>query len=127
MRTTPYAHFDPQALLSDLFDNRDIVRTVLDGFGDWHRTVAGELRAAAESGDAGQLARISHALRGTLAQIHARAAADMARVLEQRCKTPAPGFRPGPSDIDVLLRELHAVAGEVVDYLRRSDTHASAR
>jgi|JRYH01.1.fsa_nt_gb HPt (histidine-containing phosphotransfer) domain-containing protein len=120
MHPSPYTHFDPQALLADLFGNREIVRTVLGAFGDWRSTAEGELRAAADAGSAPQLARITHALRGTLAQIHAAAGADMANALEQRCKSPAPGFVPGRSDIDALLHELGAVAGEVADYLERN-------
>ena len=120
MQASPYTHFDPRALLADLFDNHEIVRTVLAAFGDWRSTAEGELRAAAEAGNAPQLARITHALRGTLAQIHATAGADMARALEQRCKSPAAGFAPGPSDIGALLQELGAVAGEVADYLERN-------
>ena len=115
-----YTHFDPQALLADLFDNREIVGTVLSAFGDWRNTAEHELRAAAEAGNAQQLARVTHTLRGTLAQIHASAGADLARTLEQRCKSSAPPFVPGPSDIDALLHELAAVASEVADYLERS-------
>lgn len=117
MHTPRYSHFDPQALLADLFDNAEIVRTVLGTFADWHSGVRNDLHTTAAAGNTERLARIAHTLRGTLAQIHATNAADMATALELRCKTAAPDFQPGLADIEGLQRELHAVADEVADYL----------
>ncbi|ENO86801.1 Hpt domain-containing protein [Thauera linaloolentis] len=117
MHAPRYTHFDPQALLVDLFDNTEIVRTVLGTFENWHSSVQNDLRTAAEAGNTARLSRIAHTLRGTLAQIHAAHAADMATALELRCKAPAQDFLPGPADIEALQRELHAVADEVADYL----------
>lgn len=118
MNANDYSHFDPTALLKDLFDSVDIIRTVLESFGEWHDSTQIELRTAAETGDAVHLARITHTLRGTLAQIHAKTAVGLALTLEERCKTCA-GFQPGPADVEPLQHELEAVAGDIVHYLAR--------
>ncbi len=116
MSAHAYLHFDPNALLADLFDSVDIVRTVLDTFVDWNDSVHAELRTAAENADAVHLARITHTLRGSLAQIHARPALDLVLALEARRKGST-GFRPQAADIQALQRELQAVADDVAHFL----------
>ncbi len=116
MSAHAYLHFDPNALLADLFDSVDIVRTVLDTFVDWNDSVHAELRTAAENADAVHLARITHTLRGSLAQIHARPALELSRALEARCKNSTE-FRPQAADTEALQRELQAVADDIAHYL----------
>ena len=116
MSAHTYLHFDPNALLADLFDSVDIVRTVLDTFADWNDSVHAELRAAVENADAAHLARITHTLRGSLAQIHARPALELAQALEARCKGFTE-FRPQAADIEALQGELRALADDVAHYL----------
>ena len=111
-----YLHFDPDDLLADLFDNVDIVRSVLDTFAKWKDSVHAELRTATENADAVHLARITHTLRGSLAQIHARPALDLVLALEARRKGST-GFRPQAADIQALQRELQAVADDVAHFL----------
>ena len=116
MGAHPYVHFDPNALLADLFDSVDIVRTVLNTFAEWKDSVHTDLRTAAEDADAVRLARITHTLRGSLAQIHARPALELAQALEARCKGSAE-FRPQATDIEALQRELQALGDEITHYL----------
>ena len=111
-----YLHFDPDGLLADLFDNIDIVRSVLDTFAKWKDSVHAELRAAIDNADAVHLARITHTLRGSLAQIHARPALKLSRALEARCKNSTE-FRPHAADTEALQRELQAVADDIAHYL----------
>lgn len=117
MNAPTYTHFDPAALLADLFDSVEIVQTVLSTFGEWHGTAQAELHAAAESGDAARLARITHTLRGTLSQVHANEAVAIAQTLEQRCKSPDASFHPTLSEVEPLQKELQAVADEIATYL----------
>lgn len=117
MNTPHYTHFDPAALLADLFDSVEIVQTVLSTFADWHGSAQNELRAAAEAGDAQRLARITHTLRGTLSQVHATQAVILAQALEQRCKSADASFQPGLIDIAPLKQEIQAVADEISAYL----------
>jgi len=119
MNAPCYTHFDPQALLTDLFDSVEIVQTVLSTFGDWHGTAQADLLAAAEAGDAARLARITHTVRGTLSQVHASQAVGIAQLLEKRCKAQDTAFQPTLADIEPLQRELQAVANEIADYLAR--------
>ena len=116
MSARTYLHFDPHALLEDLFDSADIVRTVLDTFTTWKDSVHSELNAAAEHADVVRLARITHTLRGSLAQIHARPALELSQALEARCKDPT-GFQPQAADIEALQRELEALADDIAHYL----------
>ena len=119
MNAPTYTHFDPAALLADLFDSVEIVQTVLSSFRDWHGTAQAELRAAAEAGDAARLARITHTLRGTLSQVHANQAVGIAQALEQRCKAADSSFHPSLTDVEPLQTELQSVADEVARYLAR--------
>ena len=112
-----YTHFDPQALLHDLFDSEEVVASVLGTFADWHDGAQSDLKAAAASGDAPALARVTHTVRGTLAQLHARSAVEIAQGIESRCKQADTNYHPSEADIAPLQQELQAVLAEVKIYL----------
>jgi HPt (histidine-containing phosphotransfer) domain-containing protein len=112
-----YTHFDPQALLHDLFDNKAVVASVLGAFADWHDSAQADLQAAASAGDALALARVTHSVRGTLAQLHSGNAVEIAQRIESRCKQDGSVYRPTEADVAPLKHELKAVLAEVKTYL----------
>lgn len=112
-----YTHFAPQALLHDLFDNKAVVVSVLGAFADWHDGAQADLQAAASAGDALALARVTHTVRGTLAQLHASNAVEIAQRIESRCKQDGSVYRPTEADVAPLKHELKAVLAEVKTYL----------
>ena len=117
MSASGYDHFDPQALLADLFDSVETVRSVLCAFENWHGVAQKELQAAAEAGDPVRLASTMHRLRGTLGQLHAARAVKIAQALEQRCKAADDNFQPGHTDIEPLQQALQSLADEIAGYL----------
>lgn len=107
-------HFAPEAILDDFMDDAEVVRLILTHFGDWQHAAVRELEAALCPRDDKHLQRVAHSLRGTLAQIHADAGAELARTLESQSKA---GMPIDPDISDRLKTELHDIAQEVQRYL----------
>jgi HPt (histidine-containing phosphotransfer) domain-containing protein len=112
-----YRHFDPAAMTETLFNSDAAVRGILMVYEEWQRGIGAELDAALAKQDPAQLARVTHSIRGTLAQLYAEKATTLAMALELRCKDSAHPFTPSATDLTDLRTELDAVANEVASYL----------
>lgn len=74
---------DEQGMLERVDGNRDLLREVVDLFLDAYPRQREELRAAIRRGDAGEVARVAHTIKGSVAFFSAGPAVELARGLER--------------------------------------------
>lgn len=115
-----YTHFDPEALLHDMFNNRAALRSVLQTFAPWQQDALMQLHAAAQAQDQPRLAHVAHTVRGSLSQFRAHASVACARALEARCRgleTQEGTDRAIAELVTDLSTELEALGVEIAAYL----------
>ncbi len=110
--------FDSQSLLGNLGGDRDLAVEIVGVLRSSAPTILENVKAAAANGDADQLRKSAHQLKGALASVGARASSEAAARLE-RC-----GREPGLDDvaaaIDSLDREMQRLATELEAFVNRS-------
>ena len=111
---TPAAAFDDAAALATA--DAMVVRIIADAFrADWPRQIAA-MQAALASGDARQLQRAAHSLRGQLGHFKAAPAEALSRQIELL------GTREAPAQAAPLVQRLHtalqALDRALADYMR---------
>ncbi|HRP67444.1 MAG TPA: Hpt domain-containing protein [Thauera sp.] len=119
-------HFDPDALLHDMFEHREAVRGVLQTYLAWQQDLLAQLHAAAQVNDLPRLAHIAHTARGSLSQFRAHASVAHARALEAGCRaldTPeaTAATRSIAELVERLSTELEALGAEIAAYLEADE------
>lgn len=127
MTKPPCSHFDPDALLHDMFEHREAVRGVLQAYAAWQQDALAQLHAAAEANDLPRVAHIAHTLRGSLSQFRAHASVAHARALEARCRALDTPEATAPTRsiaelVEALSTELEALGVEIAAYLEADET-----
>lgn len=114
----PKAHFDPVALCADLGGSMAAVVKVLETVAPWLEDMRARLSGAVDAGDMPQVSALTHALRGSLAQLRARSAVERVHALEALCKAdPGIPLRADHPDLLALDRELDTLAAEIAQFL----------
>ena len=95
---------DPGELRSRFAGKADLLRRLTKIFSEQTPQLLARLRHAVRRGDAPGVEWTAHTLKGSLAQLGARATAELAQQIESAARTSA----PGRSETVIMEFELHA-------------------
>jgi HPt (histidine-containing phosphotransfer) domain-containing protein len=110
------AIFDAQELLEEMDGDLDFVRKLVLSFSKQHPGLLSRIKAAVDSSDSGSLREASHALKGILANLRARRAAQAASRLESIGRSgDLANAAAALAMLGYELRLLDAVLGQVLE------------
>jgi HPt (histidine-containing phosphotransfer) domain-containing protein len=112
------AGFDPEALWGRVEGDAELLRDLITVFEEESPSMLAKLAAAIQNGDAADLERAAHKIKGSALQFSGLSAAAAALDLEQMGRRGALAGAEAAlerlrQEIDVLLKSLHAMAGEM--------------